>query len=291
MAMRSPIIERVLSLPLRVNSTARTPYAEASSAVSSNLVNPSERLDEDMSITSPCSAYLPTQPFTTVIQTSVPPPRRSLSHSRTSSSSTIQEPSRTPIRKAKRSHSPPPRYHMVLRPSLASTLNNATPSRPDHYPFASAALRTAYHSVITHLSTTLVPLISVSTGLPHPEFPRSLLQYHLLTHAQLDSLARWYHQTEPATAESWQYPAIIPPFTSAALSMALGDGANSSAFDNVSLETKRRRWGRFIGLRGCESPTEEGEDVLERMERDWWRARERAREEEIAREKGWRGRW
>jgi hypothetical protein len=78
------------------------------------------------------------------------------------------------------------------------------------------------------------------------------------------------------------YPAWIPPYT--------GEG--------VELGTKRRRWGRFIGLRGCESPTasaeeeeEEGERLVERMEREWLRARERAREEEIAREKGWRGRW
>ena len=64
----------------------------------------------------------------------------------------------------------------------------------------------------------------------------------------------------------------------------------------MELSTKRRRWGRFIGLRGCESPTgtaEEGgeEGLVERMEMEWLRARERAREEEIAREKGWRGRW
>ena len=72
----------------------------------------------------------------------------------------------------------------------------------------------------------------------------------------------------------------------------------------TSLTTKRRRWGRFMGLRGCETPTvvargggdgEEEEksvdDMLERMEREWKRARERAEEERRAEEKGWRGRW
>lgn len=73
----------------------------------------------------------------------------------------------------------------------------------------------------------------------------------------------------------------------------------------VSLETKRRRWGRFIGLRGCESPTKEkleeirsviegtGSIVMEvsleeKMEREWRAALERARAEAERREKMWR---
>jgi len=55
----------------------------------------------------------------------------------------------------------------------------------------------------------------------------------------------------------------------------------------LDLSTKRRRWGRFIGLRGCESPAdddqeeeEEGEELVERMETDWQNALRRAEEEE-----------
>jgi hypothetical protein len=93
------------------------------------------------------------------------------------------------------------------------------------------------------------------------------------------------------------YPCRIPPYTrsAAASAAAAVAGVNVGAEDpmmHVSLETKRRRWGRFIGLRGCESPTEEeGEGLVERMEREWRAAMERAREEEVGREKGWRGRW
>ena len=74
---------------------------------------------------------------------------------------------------------------------------------------------------------------------------------------------------------------------------------------DTDLETKRRRWGRFIGLRGCESPTaavdeygtpvassrESAEELARRMEREWRRALERAQEESRAWEKSWRGRW
>lgn len=96
------------------------------------------------------------------------------------------------------------------------------------------------------------------------------------------------------------YPAWVPPFV-AQYQGSDGSGVNyagqdcSRGFEAVTLEVKRRRWGRFIGLRGCESPTETegegGEGIMERMQREWDRERERMRDEEIARQKGWRGRW
>lgn len=94
------------------------------------------------------------------------------------------------------------------------------------------------------------------------------------------------------------YPAWIPAWT----------GIDASTIEEVDLETKRRRWGRFIGLRGCESPTtamegveatgngepasrESPQELARRMEREWRRALERAEEESRAFEKSWRGRW
>lgn len=108
---------------------------------------------------------------------------------------------------------------------------------------------------ITHLSRPLVPLVSVTTGLPHPAFPTSLLQYQLLTHEQLDELVRWYHQTDDAGRERWMYPC---PIGAGKVWTGMGEETNAV----VDLQTKRRRWGRFIGLRGCESPVHvEGENV------------------------------
>lgn len=75
----------------------------------------------------------------------------------------------------------------------------------------------------------------------------------------------------------------------------------------VDLEVKRRRWGRFLGLRGCESPVlregagvgeeEEERELGERLEREWRRGLERRREEAEEEERlrgkveGWRERW
>ena len=97
------------------------------------------------------------------------------------------------------------------------------------------------------------------------------------------------------------YPAWIPPYTRRATAQAgvhqtqAQNTGSEDKMEGASLTTKRRRWGRFIGLRGCETPEgldqEEQESLVERMEREWRRAMERMMEEEMMREKGWRGRW
>jgi hypothetical protein len=118
------------------------------------------------------------------------------------------------------------------------------------------------------------------------------LQFHLLTHEELDNLARFYHQVVPAVRETNRYPGKIKAWV-------------GEEVVQVDLETKRRRWGRFVGLRGCESPVversdtggevetqrETREEMEGRMEREWRRALERERDEEILREKGLRRRW
>ncbi|EXJ57933.1 hypothetical protein A1O7_05356 [Cladophialophora yegresii CBS 114405] len=271
MAMRSPTQGRgtTMTLPLRVNT---------------NLPNVRE---EDYSSArfssgSTLSDWAPTTTTTATTLTASPTNSRRLIRSHTPAPITT----RSPIRKRpKLSRFPragrlpqPPQYHVTVVPPPASPRTQR--QRQDYL-----------HSV-DHLRTPLVPLISVATGLPHPQFPTSLLQYHLLTHDQLDSLARWYHQVEPAVQETFLYPACIPAWTS------LHDEDRQV---EVDLETKRRRWGRFIGLRGCESPgtetnehgnpIETREELSRRMEREWRRALERAEEESRAFEKSWRGRW
>ncbi|RAH47009.1 uncharacterized protein BO95DRAFT_360018, partial [Aspergillus brunneoviolaceus CBS 621.78] len=130
--------------------------------------------------------------------------------------------------------------------------------------------------LLTHLRTKLHPLVSSTTGQSHPSFPQTLLAFHCLTHAQLDSLARHFHQVYPAVPATEYYPITVPPWV----------GTEGAA--EVDLEVKRRRFGRFIGLRGCESPTlessgQEGrnawtpEEMLARMAKEWDAAMERAK--------------
>ena len=277
--LHSPILERIVSLPLRSANKAAFPEAVPAQEAQNESASAEHLVSE--------GTYTRWRPWTPVHSRAPAisfPPSRSQSRSQRRTSSTTRSGS---IKK--RTRSPPPKYHVTVLPTLFSQQ------------------LAGYNNVITHLSTPLVPLISVTTGFPHPEFPRSLLQYHLLTHDQLDSLARWYHQVEPSVEESWMYPAWIPPYARRAASASAranqpqsqtGSGGDEGGgrVAGITLTTKRRRWGRFIGLRGCESPEgvddeEEQESLVERMEREWRRAMERMREEEIAREKGWRGRW
>lgn len=59
----------------------------------------------------------------------------------------------------------------------------------------------------------------------------------------------------------------------------------------VGTAEKRRRFGRFVGLRGCESPEmrgEEEEEARREMER-WMEGEMRKREERERVREGWRG--
>ncbi|MCJ1243085.1 hypothetical protein MMC30_000282 [Trapelia coarctata] len=171
---------------------------------------------------------------------------------------------------------------------------------------------------LNHLQSPLHPLLSITTGAPHPAFPATLLHYHLLTEAQLDELAHYYHQRTPS-GFSLLYPEPVigrwfARNTSAASTSSTTNSNSNQNADNemdilahfgltrdstgeeearAGIEEKRRRFGRFVGLRGCESPTAEGEIAQwgeAEMER-WVRARveagmEREREREEVRRKG-----
>lgn len=101
--------------------------------------------------------------------------------------------------------------------------------------------------VLYHLKTELCPLVSIDTGEFATNFPRTLLEYHLLTHQQLDELATHFHQVHPPMPQTKWYPKQVPAWV------------GTPEARTLSLETKRRRFGRFIGLQGCESPTRESQ--------------------------------
>ncbi|KAK2740379.1 hypothetical protein FQN57_006119 [Myotisia sp. PD_48] len=134
-----------------------------------------------------------------------------------------------------------------------------------------------YHSAfiptLSHLSRTLWPLVSVTTGNPHSAFPKSLLQYHLLPSTDLDQIAAHYHQTIPSSRWTSEYPRRIPAWVD----------KNGIPVLDIPVETKRRRIGRFIGLRGCESPNSDG--MLQALDREWEEALNKREE----RRDGWFG--
>ncbi len=121
----------------------------------------------------------------------------------------------------------------------------------------------AFEAKIRHLALPLAPLVSVPTGPAPPDFPATLLNYWLLTAAQLDDIAHFYHQRTPGPWTQ-QYPCPIEWRVEA------------------SLEEKRRKIGRFIGLRGCESPVrvQSEEEIAEEV---------RAERERVAEEEAFRG--
>lgn len=115
--------------------------------------------------------------------------------------------------------------------------NNAASRQPAH---------PAFRYILRHLQDTIVPLIPNNCSSPPPEFPSTMLAFHLLTHAQIDSLARAFHQVWPPTPETSQYPVQIPPWV------------GTPDEHTLDLYTKRRRFGFFIGLSDCRTPMQPG---------------------------------
>ncbi|CAK7266301.1 hypothetical protein SEPCBS57363_002021 [Sporothrix epigloea] len=98
------------------------------------------------------------------------------------------------------------------------------------------ARRPALEAKLRHMAQTLHPLVHAVTGDVHPYFPLTIFQYWLLNDEQLNALASFYHQRTPHPLKQlYPCPVLWPR-------------------RGLTLEDKRRKFGRFIGLRGCESP-------------------------------------
>lgn len=88
---------------------------------------------------------------------------------------------------------------------------------------------------IKQMALPLAPLVSLTEGDVHEGFPRTIVNYWLLVEEQLDELAHFYHQRTPGVY-THRYPKTM----------------NWRA--GLTLEEKRRKLGKFIGLRGCDTP-------------------------------------
>lgn len=119
---------------------------------------------------------------------------------------------------------PRPNRDALRRKTLKNSLKNRRIAR-----------RPELKRKLRDMAIELSPLVQITTGHIHPSFPRKMLQFWLLTDRQLEDMAHFYHQRTPSTWSS-HYPCPVT--------------WNS----NLSLEEKRRKIGKFIGLRGCDTP-------------------------------------
>ncbi|TKA68196.1 hypothetical protein B0A49_05930 [Cryomyces minteri] len=125
---------------------------------------------------------------------------------------------------------------------------------------------------IESLRLPLAPLRALPSGEPHPIFPLTVLHFWLLTEAELDALAHHYHQSTPSEW-SFSYP-VRMNWDKRTFSHMRGDAGTAAAGER--LKVKRRKFGNFIGLRGCETPVEEVEwrirtlrrEIRERVDRE-----------------------
>lgn len=120
-------------------------------------------------------------------------------------------------------HQPPPSPSQPRVPVGDSYNSSVGTRRADRNEALEAKLR--------QMSLPLAPLVQLTSGQIHPSFPPTLLNFWLLTDAQLDEIAHFYHQRTPC---QWtrHYPCPI------------------TWQEGLGIEEKRRKIGKFIGLRG-----------------------------------------
>ncbi|KAL4872228.1 hypothetical protein BDV12DRAFT_193675 [Aspergillus spectabilis] len=118
-----------------------------------------------------------------------------------------------------------------------------------------------------NFSRKITPFVNAATLQTHPDFPTSLVTFNLLSSKQLDSLALHFDQVYPPRRYSFWYDEPIKPW------LLVNNGVRDLG---VNTEVKRMRFGRFIGLGGCESPVYEfsgemnvRERIIEVVERKW----------------------
>lgn len=126
-------------------------------------------------------------------------------------------------------NNPPPSPHMPRDPS-----NSGGDSAESILGRRRTRQNEALDKKIEQMALPLAPLVQLTSGQIHPAFPTTLLNFWLLTDEQLDEIAHFYHQRTPC---QWtrHYPCPI----------TWGEG--------LTLEEKRRKIGKFIGLRGVSS--------------------------------------
>ncbi|KAK8049583.1 hypothetical protein PG994_011313 [Apiospora phragmitis] len=120
-----------------------------------------------------------------------------------------------------------------------------------------AAENTAFREKVRQMALPLAPLVQLTTGDVHPQFPTTLLNFWLLTDHELESLASFYHQRTPCVwTRHYPCPVLWSP--------------------SMPLEEKRRKIGKFIGLRGCETPvnSKSEEQLMEEARQARWRDEE-----------------
>lgn len=129
------------------------------------------------------------------------------------------------------SHNNPPPSPHTPRPSTNADNGHAGPDGAAGLSARRTSRNPSLDGKLKQMALPLAPLVQLTSGHIHPAFPSTLLHFWLLTDDQLDQIAHFYHQRTPC---QWtrHYPCPI----------TWGEG--------LSVEEKRRKIGKFIGLRG-----------------------------------------
>jgi len=151
---------------------------------------------------------------------------------------------------------------------------------------------------IEQLRFPILPIYQLPCNDPHPKYPKSLLEFWLLSEDDCDSIARYYHQLSPTSQWHNLYPSNMNwdcDFLAKPDPQTMDEEDMQACLneeDRVWL--KKRMVGKFIGFPWCRTPIAEVRKRIscleERIER---KLRKERRLRKLAARKEFRGdrRW
>jgi hypothetical protein len=192
-----------------------------------------------------------------------------------------------------RSPSPPPSK------SASESITHMEPTQTSGLSQNRGARSAKFQEQLDRLRLPIHPLYPLPLGTAHPSFPKTMLEFHLLSEEDLDSIASYYHQTSRTHPYRTAYPACM---NWDAEFLARPTDVEGLAREEVELyprkeervEMKRRMLGKFVGFAGCETPVKEAERRVKFYEdriRLAVRRRERLREQTERKNPWFRGAW
>ncbi|KAF1932374.1 uncharacterized protein M421DRAFT_54504 [Didymella exigua CBS 183.55] len=140
---------------------------------------------------------------------------------------------------------------------------------------------------VSQMRLTIAPIVHVVTGVPAPDYPRTILSLFTLTEVQLDNLAEYYSQSHTPTVLTYKYPTTMD-WNKPVLQNDPALPSDCKFSEIERLKIKMRMFARFIGMRGADTPTWEHERAVEILgKKIRWVVRQE--EEKMLQNKGYRG--
>lgn len=129
---------------------------------------------------------------------------------------------------------------------MYTSINEHSTALSMHFNSALISYHPDFLPLLHYLAQPLQQIVHCMSGEKAQDSPNNLLQFNLISAAQLDRLALFFDQIWPPAPQTYLYPRLLEPWI----------GLPNE--DEIDLQTRRDRFGQFIGLPGHRGSSHDG---------------------------------